>query len=158
MQLTKWFCLVSLLLVMTGCVRVTENDHAANLAVNVDSRHDSASVPDLRVAAIELDSAATLRADNRLGLLVVIENRGLASEQNAVVRVVLLDDAGQVVLDGIEYAAPIPTQETAIVRFAGDLPGAIKSRYQLHVEVGSVAGEVNVSNNVRVYDVAISEP
>jgi len=89
---------------------------------------------------------------------VVIENRGSEPEQNVPVRVVLFDDADQVVLNSVEYATTIAKHDTAIIRFEGDLPGTLKSRYQLRVVIDSVPGETNVLNNIRVYDVAVSEP
>ena len=62
------------------------------------------------------------------------------------------------VLDSTEYVTLIAKRDTAIIRFQGNLPGMLKSHYQLRVEVGSAPDETNVLNNIRVYDVAINEP
>ncbi len=158
MQLTKWVCLGCLLFLLTSCVRVTENAPDKGLAANVDNRTDAATIRDLRVAAIEFNSKQFALDDGHLELLVVIENRGDEPESSVPVRVVLTDDADQVVLDATEYAMDVARRDTAIIRFEGNLSGTLKPRYQLRVEVGSVPDETNISNNVRVYDVAISEP
>ena len=158
MQITRWFCLGCLLLSLTSCVRVTENSAEKIVDANTDYRTDTTGLRDVRVAAIEFDSKKAVLNDGRLGLLVVIENRGDAPEYDVPVRVILSDDADSVVLDHTEYASVIAGRETAIIRFEGNLAGALRSRYQLRVEVGCVADETNTLNNVRVYDVAVNEP
>ncbi len=158
MQIAKWVCLGCLLLSLTGCVRITENSVERGLGANTELRADPTDLHDVRVAAIEFDSKKASLDEGRLGLMVVVENRGDAPERNVPVRVILSDDADLAVLDRTEYASTIAGHETAIIRFEGDLPGALKSRYQLRVEVGCVADETNVTNNVRVYDVAVNEP
>lgn len=158
MQRSQWVCFGCLLFLLTSCVRVTENAPDKGLPASGDDPTEIAAVRDLRVAAIEFDSKQAVLSGGHLALLVVIENRGSEPEQNVPVRVVLFDDADQVVLNSVEYATTIAKHDTAIIRFEGDLPGTLKSRYQLRVAVDSVPGETNVLNNIRVYDVAVSEP
>ena len=158
MQLTKWVCLGCLLFSLTSCVRVTEYAPDKGLFSNPEDRAEISVMHDLRVAAIELDSKQSALNEGHLELLVVIENRGSEPEQDVPVRIILSDDADQVVLDSTEYVTLIAKRDTAIIRFQGNLPGMLKSHYQLRVEVGSAPDETNVLNNIRVYDVAINEP
>ncbi|MBK9229859.1 MAG: hypothetical protein IPO15_03005 [Anaerolineae bacterium] len=136
---------------------MTENPAEKSVDANTDYRTDTTAARCARGCHRVRFQKAVLN-DGRLGLLVVIENRGDAPEHDVPVRVILSDDADSVVLDHTEYASVIAGRETAIIRFEGNLAGALRSRYQLRVEVGCVADETNTLNNVRVYDVAVNEP
>ncbi|MBK9229606.1 MAG: hypothetical protein IPO15_01685 [Anaerolineae bacterium] len=121
---------------------MTENPAEKSVDANTDYRTDTTGLRDVRVAAIEFDSKKAVLNDGRLGLLVVIENRGDAPEYDVPVRVILSDDADSVVLDHTEYASVIAGRETAIIRFEGNLAGALRSRYQLRVPEGWSCGDL----------------
>jgi hypothetical protein len=118
----------------------------------------------LAVVGVDFDpplDAARIVSDGGVTLLVAIENQGISAESNVTVTARLLDpqafaDSVPLLFEAVEVKALAPG-EVRIVRFpqVTDLP--LRSRYQLSVELASVPGEDDVTDNSRAYDIIVRE-
>lgn len=90
-------------------------------------------------------------------LLVAIENRGGSTERDLIVRASLTSPRNpELNLSQEANVASIAPGEIQIVRFARLQEIPFYTAYRLEVSVDPVAGELDVSDNGKVYDVQIS--
>jgi hypothetical protein len=106
-----------------------------------------------------LDSQ-TLASGAGVTLLVALENRGLALEKEVRVTAQLFDasegaDGGKL-LDEFVVVRSLAPGEVGLARFGRvtDLP--VRSRYTLRTTVEAVAGERDLGDNQRTFDIVVS--
>jgi hypothetical protein len=116
----------------------------------------TSSVPhDLAVTGIDFDPALSTfetRPPDEVILLVVVENRGTESERNVHLDVALTGaTTDDLLLQAVRTISELAAGQTRVERFPVHLPIAVRSAYQLLVNVDSVSGETNLDNNRRIY-------
>ena len=121
---------------------------------------EEAPVHNLAVLAVDfdppLDYEQLILQRQSVVLLVAVENTGTSTERDVTVRARLStpEDADLVLSQGASLATIAPG-EIQVVRFGrlGHIP--YHQTYHLEVVVDAVAGESNLSDNLRAYDVQI---
>ncbi|MFZ5916111.1 MAG: hypothetical protein ACOYZ7_04200 [Chloroflexota bacterium] len=147
---------------LTGCVKVKVIDLQAG--DNVEQAISSPTTPnehDLAILAVDfdppLDDYEQLLDDpDGITFLIAIENTGLSTETSVSILAQLSTDEGETVL--VERQAEITSiapGETQVVRFTHIPCPPYRPTYQLSVEAVAVAGETNLANNFRRYDLQI---
>jgi len=115
---------------------------------------------DLAIVAVDFDPPldfAQIRNNGGVTLLVAVENRGQSAEADVRITAQLQDPNDQ--LRELSSEAVMLGQLNAgalrMVRFTqvSDLP--LRERYRLVVSVEAVAGETDIANNSRSYDIVI---
>jgi len=115
---------------------------------------------DLAIVAVDFDPPldfAQIRNNGGVTLLVVVENRGQSAEADVGIAAHVQDPNDR--LRELSREAVMLGQLNAgalrMVRFtqASDLP--LRERYRLVVSVEAVAGETDIANNSRSYDIVI---
>jgi len=115
---------------------------------------------DLAIVAVDFDphlDFAQMRNNGGVTLLVAVENRGQSAEANVRIAAHLQDPNDQ--MRELSSEAMMLGQLNAgalrVVRFTqvSDLP--VRERYRLVVSVEAVAGESDIANNSRSYDIVI---
>ncbi len=91
-------------------------------------------------------------------LLVVIENRGAVTERGVMVRAELTSpqDSGLKVTQNARVASIAPG-EIQIVRLARLKEIPFHGAYRLQVTIAPVAGELDLADNVKIYDVQVGQ-
>jgi hypothetical protein len=94
-------------------------------------------------------------------LLVAVENQGMATETNVVLKARLLDTAEEAnmseLLNETELIRSLAPGEVRVVRFnqVTDLP--VRERYKLVTELSPVRGERELSDNSRSFDILVHD-
>jgi hypothetical protein len=165
---SKLFAVLSVVLLMavtvSGCEDVELIDRSASDVGNtVGSVQREPNQHDLAILAIDFDPPleydAILACKSRgegITLLVAVENTGISTEQNVLVRASLSERLSETVY--VEKQGTIETispGEIKIVQLRDtDIP--FSSEYTLSVSVVPVAGETHTEDNFRTYDLLIT--
>ncbi len=155
--------LLLILVLLAGCAEVQEVEPAASGTPDLFVSPLSGEEGDhnLAVMAAVLDpplqyQQLILRRQS-VTLLVAIENRGASTERNVTVRASLTSPRdAKLKLAQEAKVTSIAPGEIQIVRFARLQEIPYYTAYRLEVKVDPVAGEVDVSDNSKAYDVRIS--
>jgi hypothetical protein len=155
--------LVTPILAACGEVQITDKTPAVSTPDSFTSppsighgRHD------LAVMAVDFDPRLSyqqliIRRES-VALLVVVENPGTETERDVAVRAQLStpEDPDFLLTQGASVASIAPG-EIQIVRFArlGNIP--YHETYYLEVAVDPVAGEIDLSNNKKAFDIQIHQ-
>jgi hypothetical protein len=155
--------LLLILLLLAGCaeVQVVEPVPSGTPSLFVSPLSSGEGDHNLAVMAAVLDpplqyQQLILRRQS-VTLLVAIENRGASTERNVAVHATLTSPRdAELSLSQEASVASIAPGEIQIVRFARLQEIPYYSAYRLEVSVDPVAGELDLSDNGKVYDVRIS--
>jgi len=149
-------------LVLTGCIRVEVVDHQEKVEVETTSRSQiTPDEHDLAVLAIDfepqLDYEQIVNNPDGITLLIAIENTGLSTETDVSIEAQLSADEGRTtIVERSAQIASIAPGETQVVRFVQIPRPPYRPTYQLSVQVLAVAGETNLADNLRIYDLLIT--
>ncbi|MGB9594351.1 MAG: hypothetical protein ACPL7R_09485, partial [Anaerolineae bacterium] len=147
-----------LLVVLTGCTQF--QIETRQLDVFTTTAQEVAARPpehDVAVLAIDfdppLDTIRSLDDLKAVSLLVAVENTGLVSERNVVIRAELRLDNREpspalVRTATVEQLAP---GEVKVIRMQGLSEIPIRSEYWLRVRATPVLGETDITDNQRIY-------
>ncbi|MDH7487903.1 MAG: hypothetical protein QHH80_00125 [Anaerolineae bacterium] len=147
-----------LLVFLTGCTKF--QIETRQLDVFTTTVQDVSARPpehDIAVLAIDfdppLDTIRSLDDLKAVSLLVAVENTGLVSERNVVVRAELRLDNREpspalVRTATVEQLAP---GEVKVIRMQGLSEIPIRSEYWLRVRATPVLGETDITDNQRIY-------
>jgi hypothetical protein len=115
---------------------------------------------DLALVAVDFDPPldfAQIRNNGGVTLVVAVENRGQSAEADVRINAYLqdLDDQLRELSREAVLLGQLNPGALRVVRFAqvSDLP--LRERYRLVVSVEAVAGETDIANNSRNYDIVI---
>ena len=155
--------LLSILVLLSGCVEVQVVEPAPSDTPDliVSPLPSGEGDHDLAVMAAVLDpplqyQQLILRRQS-VTLLVAIENRGASTERNVTVRASLTSPRDpKLNLSQEANVVSIAPGEIQIVRFARLQEIPYTTAYRLEVSVDPVAGELDLSDNGKVYDVRLS--
>lgn len=156
--------LLSLLLttVLTGCTQIQVENRSLDvqnaLALEASPRrHDH----NISVLAIDfepsLESLSSFADTDDLSLLVAVENVGLATERQVMVRVELRLDSREITptLTKVATVDELAPGETKIVQLNGLSGIPIRTEYWLKVRAYAVPGEQDTADNQRIYRIQI---
>jgi len=149
---------ISLVLSLTGCIKVEVIDHQTEANIGSAISPITPDKHDLSILAVDFDPPLDdyeQLVDNPDGitLLIAVENTGLSTEENALIEARLFTDEGEtVVVEREARIASIAPGETRVVRFTNIPCPPYRPVYQLSVMSVAVAGETNLANNSRFYD------
>jgi len=150
--------LVMVALSLTGCIKIEVIDH--------QDKADTATSPtpdehDLAILAIDFDPPLDdyeqlLNDPEGITLMIAVENTGLSTENDGLVKTQLTADEGETILleRSVEITSIAPG-ETRVVRFTQIPCPPYRATYQLFVEVVQVPGETNLANNSRTYELRL---
>jgi len=155
--------LLSILVLLSGCVevQVVEPAPSDTPGLSVSPLSAEEGDHDLAVMAAVLDppleyEQLILRRQS-VTLLVAIENKGASTERNVTVHANLTSPRdAKLSLSQEATIASIAPGEIQIVRFARLQEIPYYTAYRLEVSVDAVAGELDLGDNGKVYDVRIS--
>jgi len=151
--------LLAALLVLTGCIpaiEVTQSSVPIAVATVAPRAHD------LAILGVDFDPPLDderLLTGSAVTLLVAVENRGLAAEEDVQVVARLLDVADpensrELYAESV-VVEKVPAGEVHFVRFTQTVGMPLREHYRLDVEVLPVAGETERNDNLRSYDIVI---
>ena len=155
--------LLLILVLLAGCaeVQVVEPAPSDTPDLFVSPLSAAEGDHDLAVMAAVLDpplqyQQLILRRQS-VTLLVAVENRGSSTERNAAVHATLTSPRDpKLNLSQEATIASIAPGEIQIVRFARLQEIPYYNAYRLEVSVDAVAGELDIADNGKIYDVRIS--
>jgi hypothetical protein len=150
--------------VLAGCVSVTVVDRSKSLDGMPDSERDIVEEHDLAVLAVDFDPplnyqeimACKSRGEG-ITLLVAIENTGVNTEQNVLVQARLSErSSGTLYIEKRGTIETIAPGEIKIVQLRDtDVPFSFE--YTLAVSVIPVIGETRLDDNLKTYDLLITQ-
>ncbi|NLS75849.1 MAG: hypothetical protein GXY76_01175 [Chloroflexi bacterium] len=155
--------LALLLLASVGCVQVSEivgepatDKRAAALAgLVMGEEHD------LSILAVEFDpplnSLKSLPKDGQVTLRVAVENRGYRKEADIKVTAKLSGDEAKDSVQQEQKVESLAPGAIEIVQFSSLIPSPQGSHYRLEIGLAAVAGEKQLTNNNKSYDIRITE-
>ncbi len=155
--------LAALLMSLAGCaeVRVVDSTPGAGLSAAPAGLLPKASAEhNLALVTVDfdppLDAAHAAKIRQSLTLLVAVENTGSASEKKLTVRARLssLDDL-QFLVEQSAGVAGIAPGEIQVVRFPPLKDVPLYRSYRLELSVDGVAGERNLADNQKAFDIQI---
>lgn len=150
----------------SGCTSVQIIDRTPSTIEPTPSTHEQ-DIAEHNLAVLAVDFDPPLEYDEILAsrdrgegitLLVAVENTGSATERNAVVEAELFRGVGDALIlyqqGGVDAIVP---GEIKLVRFK-DTEIPFSYEYQLKVRVLPVEGETHLADNVKSYDLVITQP
>jgi hypothetical protein len=157
--------LLSILVLLAGCAEVQIVEPAPSGTPQLFASPLSPAEGDhnLAVMAAVLDPPLQyqqlISRRQSVTLMVAIENRGTSTERNVLVRASLTSPRDDKLdLSQEAKVASIAPGEIQIVQFARLQEIPYYTAYRLEVSVDPVAGELDLSDNSKVFDVKITRP
>ena len=157
---------VLIALCTSGCIRIQVIDRTPSIAQPTPyTQVQPLDEHNLAVLAVDFDPPleyeeiiSSKNSGKGITLLVAIENTGSVAETDVVVEVELYqDEEDKPFLHKTSSVDGIVPGEIELVRFK-DTEIPFSDRYRLKVYVVPVSGEVNAVDNVKSYDLLITQP
>jgi hypothetical protein len=167
-KMQSWYLLSVVLAVVivwtSGCrsdVKITQQPPPNQTAQAASARRPADH--DLSLLAIDFDpplDQLELMAGRGVILLAAVQNNGQSVERDIPVTARLFDaeKPGRrpiLLLESTAYLDEIAPGEIAIVRFDRLTSLPVRARYDLQVEMGSVAGETELMDNTQTFEVVV---
>jgi hypothetical protein len=160
-----FFVLLVAVVLLSGCVNVEVIDRSPSALNSIPvSGQGTAEEHDLAVLAVDFDPPlnyqeilARKSRGEGITLLVAVENTGVSTERNVLVRARLSERSGETVY--VEKQGTIETIAPGEIRIVHlrdtDIPFSFE--YTLSVSVSPVVGETRIDDNFKTYDLLITQ-
>jgi hypothetical protein len=146
-----------------GCAWSVEQVQEGSSASPLAAATVTPSEHELVIAGVDydppIDKSGTVNADGGVTLLVALANRGMVAERDVRVTARLADPQlppsyADLLVDSVTVPS-LKRGEVRQVRFTHLTDVPIRDRYLLTVQVDRVAGETDIRDNVRSYNIAL---
>ena len=148
---------------LAGCAEVTGVDRAPAAFDTLSPSKTKTFVDEHDVAVLAIDFDPSLEYEQILAkgeqatLLVAVENLGLQTEAEVIVKVQLSANEDSIpILEKTCCIDTVAPGQIRIARFRGISRIPYRSAYRLKVWVPPIPGEIGIANNQRTYDLHIT--